>query len=121
LGVLKELGAEKHPMITVLNKIDQCEESLQVAKFRVKSPKTVAISSLLGTGMQELLEQMVQEISCLRKIVRVRVPQSHYGLVSELMREGRVISCEYEENDVLMQVEIPSHIEHKVTAFLRGD
>jgi GTPase len=56
----------------------------------------------------------------LRTIVNLRIPQSHYGLVSELMREGRVIACEYEENDILMQVEIPAQLKAKVTPFLFG-
>src|SRR5581483_8233105 len=54
--VLKELGAEDHPIITVLNKIDQCENPNIVAKFRIKYPKTVAISALEGTGFDDLMQ-----------------------------------------------------------------
>ena len=118
MQVLKSLGAENHPMITVLNKVDQCQDPSIIAKFRVKYPKTVPLSAKNGTGFEELLEVMMREISLLRKVVKVRIPQSHYALVSELMRFGRVILCEYEENDVLMQVEIPASIEHKVAPFL---
>lgn len=116
--VLKELGAENHPIITVLNKIDQCENPNIVAKFRVKYPKTVAISALEGTGFDDLMQMMIEEVSLLRKVVNCRIPQSQYGLVSELMREGRVISCEYEENDILIKLEIPGRLEHKVKPFL---
>ena len=116
--VLKELGAEEHPIITVLNKIDQCENPNIISKFRVKYPKTVAISALDGTGFDDLLQMMIQEVSLLRKVVNCRIPQSHYALVSELMREGRVISCEYDENDILIKLEIPGRLEHKVQPFL---
>ncbi|MBS0621057.1 MAG: GTPase HflX [Verrucomicrobia bacterium] len=119
LSVLKELGAENHPILTVLNKVDQNTNSLILAKFRLKFPKVVAISALHKTGFDDLLAAMTQEISLLRKVVHLRIPQSHYGLVSELMREGKVLSCTYEENDILMQVEIPSQLEHKVEAFLQ--
>jgi GTP-binding protein HflX len=118
MQVLKELGAEKHPMITVLNKIDLCENPVIKAKFRVKYPKTVQISAKDGTGFDELLDLMMKEISLLRKVVTVRIPQSHYVLVSELMREGRVIQCDYEENDILLKAEIPARLEHKILAFL---
>ena len=118
MEVLKELGAEEHPIITVLNKIDACENPLVLSKFRLKYPKTVAISALNGTGFDELLEMMTQEISLLRKRVHCRIPQSQYGLVTELMREGRVIECEYEENDILIKLEIPSRLEYKVLPFL---
>ena len=116
--VLKELGAEDRPMITVLNKMDLCQNSATLAKFRVKFPKTVPISATDQTGFDLLLEQMTKEISLLRKVVYARIPQSHYVLVSELMREGRVINCEYDENDILIQVEIPARLEHKVLPFI---
>ncbi len=118
MEVLKGLGAEDHPIITVLNKIDQCEDSAVLAKFRVQHPKTVAISAANGTGFDDLLEMMMKEVSLLRKIVNCRIPQSHYALVSELMREGRVISCEYEENDILIKLEIPGRLEYKVQPFV---
>ncbi|HEY2810343.1 MAG TPA: GTPase HflX [Rhabdochlamydiaceae bacterium] len=120
LKVLGELGAADRPIITVLNKVDLCTYPPILAKLRIKYPKTVGISALKGNGLEELTQLMAKEISLLRKIVSLRIPQSHYVLVSELMRAGRVISCEYEENDVLMKVEIPSTLEHKVAPFLFG-
>lgn len=116
--VLKELGAEKHPMITVLNKIDRCENRMIAQRMRIKYGKTVEISALQKEGFESLTEAMIQAISLLRKCVKLRVPQSHYALVSELMREGKVLACEYEENDILLEVEIPRELEHKVTAFI---
>lgn len=118
MEVLKELGAEEHPIITVLNKVDLCTNPVTLAKFRVKYPKTVPISATDKTGFDELLDLMIKEVSLLRKVVTARIPQSHYVLVSELMREGRVISCEYEENDILIKAEIPARLEYKVQPFL---
>lgn len=118
--VLKELGAEKHPIITVLNKADAVSSPLILHKLRVLYPKTVAISAKTGDGLDELMEVMTKELSAMRKRVKLRIPQSHYALVSELMREGKVLSSEYEENDVLMDVEIPSRFEHKVLPFLKS-
>ncbi len=118
--VLKELGAEKHPIITVLNKIDACSNPLILHKLRIQYPKTVAISATTGAGFSELMEMMIKELSSLRKRVKLRVPQSHYVLVSEVMREGKVLSSEYEGNDVLLDVEIPRQLEYKVQPFLFG-
>jgi GTP-binding protein HflX len=119
-SVLNELGAAGHPIITVLNKIDACHHPAILAKLRIKYPKTVPISAINGTGFDLLLEAMIQEVSLLRKVIKARIPQSHYALVSELMREGRVITCEYEENDIVLKVEIPARLEHKVRPFLFG-
>ncbi|MBS0647790.1 MAG: GTPase HflX [Verrucomicrobia bacterium] len=118
MHVLKEMKAEQRPIITVLNKIDACQDPGILHRFRMKYPKTVQISALTGQGFDHLMELMIQEIGALRKTYRLRVPQSHYSLVSELMREGKVIQCDYEDNDILIQVEIPSRLESKVKPFV---
>lgn len=116
--VLAELGAQNHPMITVLNKIDACENPAILQKLRILYPKTVAISALHGIGFEELQKLMIKEVESLRQTCKLRIPQDHYALVSEIMRVGRVVSQEYEENDILLTVEIPSSIKHKVTPFV---
>lgn len=115
--VLKELGASKHPMITLLNKVDRCENRFLIERLRIQFPKTVEISALDRTGFERLMELMIQEVSLLRKVVRLKIPQSHYAAVSVLMREGKVLSCEYVENDIHLEVEIPRNLEHFVSQF----
>lgn len=117
MHVLKELRADGRPIIHVLNKIDACQEMSILHRLRIKYPKTVQISALTGQGFDHLMEQMIQEIGALRKTFRLRIPQSHYALVSELMREGKVLSCDYEDNDILLHVEVPSRLEPKVRQF----
>jgi GTP-binding protein HflX len=89
-----------------------------IQRMKIKYPKTVEISALNKTGFDELLERMTKEISLLRKVVRLRVPQSHYALIAEALKEGKVLSCEYEENDILIEIEIPQHLERRVAHFL---
>lgn len=117
-AVLKELKAEKRPMITVLNKVDKCENRLMIDRMRFSYPKTVEISAATGQGFDHLQELMMREIALLRKVVRLRIPQSEYALVSELMKEGKVFSTEYEENEILLEVEIPLRLERKVAPYL---
>ncbi len=118
LGVLKELGAAAHPMITALNKIDRVSDPTILQKLRIKCRKTVKVSTLTREGFEELQEKMMQEVSHLHKKVRLRIPQSHYELVSEIRGAGNILSCEYEENDILLEAEIPHHLERKVFHFL---
>jgi GTP-binding protein HflX len=117
--VLEELGVTDQPVITVLNKIDQCTNQMVLHQLRLKYPHTVQISALEQRGFPQLMTQMIKAIESLRKKLHLVIPQSHYALVSELMRDGRVISIEYEENDVVMEVEIPARLEPKVTQFIR--
>jgi GTP-binding protein HflX len=115
--VLKELNASKRPIITVFNKIDQCKTPAEVDRLRFRFPKSVAISALNQTGFDRLFELMMKEISLLRKKCTLRIPQSQYQLMSEIREEGQVLSCEYEENDMIVEVEIPTKLEPKVAPF----
>lgn len=118
MEVLKELGAVDRPMITVLNKVDLAEDKDLLAKFRVNYPNTVPISAKNHEGFEMLFQVMERELKKLRRSLNLRIPQSHYALVSELMEVGTVRSVEYDENDVLLDIEIPSHLEHKVLQFI---
>ncbi|MBX9923547.1 MAG: GTPase HflX [Rhabdochlamydiaceae bacterium] len=117
--VLNELGAADRPIITVLNKIDACEDKSILMKFRAEYPRTVAISATTQEGVEELIDLMMQEVSKLRKVLNLQIPQSEYALVSQLLREGNIIHSEYEENDILLTVEIPFQIEHLVKKYER--
>jgi len=117
LEVLEELGAKDRPMITVFNKIDLCEDRGRLIKFKLEYPRSVAISAATKEGIDILIERVVEEVASLRKVVRLRIPQSEYKLVSELMKEGNVLHSEYEENDVLLNVEIPTYLDHKVEKY----
>ncbi|HLB52465.1 MAG TPA: GTPase HflX [Chlamydiales bacterium] len=118
IKILKELGASNRPMITVLNKVDQCKSRLEIDRLRFKYPKTVEISALNQSGFDLLLEQMMKEIANLRKVVHLRIPQDHYKILSSTLEEGKVLSLEYEGNDILVSLEIPYHLERKVIHFV---
>lgn len=120
LQVLEELGAAALPCVTVLNKIDRCaEDRSMLNKLRVTYPAAVQISAKERMGFADLSEAMMRAIASLRKTVKLSIPQSHYALVSELMKEGRVIAVDYEANNVVMEVDIPTHLEKKVELFVR--
>jgi GTP-binding protein HflX len=86
--------------------------------MRVKYPKMVQISALNKTGLDELSHMMIEELSRLRRVVDLKIPQSQYALVAELMQEGKVLHSDYEENDILLKIEIPARLEYKVAPFI---
>ncbi|MFT4552394.1 MAG: GTP-binding protein HflX [Chlamydiales bacterium] len=116
--VLKELKASDKPIITVFNKIDKCENLAIIDRLRIKFPRTVQISALKQEGFDDLMDLMVEELSKRREVVKIRVPQSQYDVVSEVMRKGRVINQDYEENDVLMTVEMSSELKGRVEEYI---
>lgn len=115
--VLKELGAEEKPVITVLNKIDQCPMQSKIDRLRVTYPKTVPISALKRTGFADLEELMIEELSRQRRELFLRIPQKEYSVVSAVIREGQVLKQEYEDNDVLMRVRIPAPLAGKLAKY----
>lgn len=116
--VLKELNAEKKPVITVLNKIDQCEDKGMIQRMRLKYPKTIQISALKKIGFDELEEMIVNELKKFRKVVKLRVPQSDYAIVSEVMRVGHVVSQDYEDNDVILEVDLPESVTGRLKKYM---
>jgi len=118
MQVLKELKAEDKPTITVLNKIDAVSDRKVANKLKLQYGKAVFVSALKKEGFDDLLNIMMKEISRLRKLVHLKVPQAHYDIVARLMKEAKVISCDYEENDVLIEAEIPQNLEKLVKPFM---
>ena len=118
LAVLKELGAGDKPMMTVLNKVDLLENRDLVSMFRVKYPNLVAISATTGEGFETLFETIMKVLANLRRSFHLRIPQSHFNLVSEIIRVGNVRAMDYEGDDVMMHVDIPTIIEYKVLPFI---
>ena len=115
--ILKELKADHEGIITVLNKADACENQAQINKMRIKYPKNVVISARNKEGLDDLASMMIKEIESRRKQINVRIPQSEYALVGLLHREGNVLFEEYEDNDVVMRVEVPLKILHQYTPY----
>lgn len=108
--VLKELGDVDVPILTVLNKIDVASDPDVVTRLRLSYPKTVQVSALTGDGLDELAQRMMDELSQLRQTVSMRIPQSDYKVVSQVTQAGNVLSQDYEDNDVLLEVELPSEL-----------
>lgn len=119
LEVLKELGASDKPTITILNKIDAIENPGIINKFRLKFPHAVPISAKNKEGFDLLMETIMELLASLRKVVKLIIPQSHYYLVSKLQREGNVLECDYEGNDIVLQAEIPSILEKEFLPFIQ--
>ena len=120
IRVLEEIGAKDKPIITVINKADKIEDKKNLDELRYRYPDTVVISTVTRQGYDELFRLMIEKIQSLRKVMELRIPQSHYHVASELMQEGRVLETEYEGNDILLTIEIPQSLEYKALPYRKG-
>ena len=117
--VLHELHGDEKPIITVFNKIDCCtDDGKMINKLRIRYPKTVQISALNSTGIDQLIEMIIRELEHLRSTIRLRIPQSEYALVSELNKLGHVLDQDYEDNDVIIKASIPKAFLSRVEKFI---
>lgn len=116
--VLKELGAEGKPIITVFNKIECCQDQAMLSRLKLIYPKHVEISALHKKGLDALEEMMIAELNKRRKKAHLRIPQSEYAIVSEIIRLSHVTAQDYEENDVILHVELPISLANKYKSYI---
>lgn len=116
--VLKELNVTSVPIITVFNKIDLCHDTAMLDRLKHKYPESVGISALNQQGLEGLQSAMIEVLSKRRKILHLRIPQAEYALVSELTRVGHVMQQDYEDNDVLLQIELPSGAAERIKKYV---
>ncbi len=115
LKVLKELKAPNTPAITILNKVDKLaemgpREREAFTKLKLMYPRAIEMSALEQTGFEALFEEINHVLQKRRVRLQLRVPQSEYKLIAAAIRDGHIYEQSYEENDVLLDVELPQSI-----------
>lgn len=116
-SVLEELNKKNKPIISVFNKCDLCQDRAMIQRLKIAYPKNVEISAFKQEGFEELFTRMIDEIKNLREEVTMRIPQSEYHIVTELIQEGNVLRQEYEENDVILTLELSRVLAGKYRAY----
>lgn len=107
LEVLEELNVGDTPIIHLLNKGDVLESAPIATKLKLTYPKTLVISAKTGEGLEALEERMIFELSQKRRLLHLVIPQSKYGTLASLLKLGTIITKEYCENDVILDIELP--------------
>ncbi|MDB4393158.1 GTPase HflX, partial [Akkermansiaceae bacterium] len=116
--VLAELGADDKQVIIVLNKIDQVEDPAVLTGLRLDFPSAVETSALKGIGMDILLGKFSNKLSDRVKRLNYRIPQTRGDITGLLHNEGKVLSTDYEENDVLITAIVPKDFEERLAEFI---
>lgn len=114
IKVLEELDSQNTPILVVLNKVDRLEgedatpeQRAQLLKLKLKFPGAKCISAATGLGVPELEAELVLRLQERRTLLHLRIPQSEYHILAAAIREGKIYKQEYEENDVLVELEVP--------------
>ena len=99
--ILKELGAEDKPLITVYNKCDIADSYLLPAM-----KNTVKISALNGVGIAGLLECIADNLPPTRRRVLMLFPFDKGGLAAKIRNRSRVLEEEYRNEGLFMDAVI---------------
>ena len=118
LEVLDELGAEGKPTITVLNKIDLVEDPEQIASLARMFPDAMRISAFTRAGLDQLLDACSAALADRVRCLDYRIPQQRADLVGLLHRDAKVLSTDYEGNDILLRAVVPPMLAGRLEAFV---
>ncbi|MEK7949865.1 GTPase HflX [Luteolibacter soli] len=117
LHVLGELGAVDKTTVTVLNKIDLVTDPDRSAELRQLFPDALRISAATGLGMPELLQKCSEVLADRVRRRHYRIPQRRADLMGMLHRDAKVLSTEYEDNDILVTAVVPAAIAGRLEEF----
>lgn len=113
MQVLKELGAQEVPVLTVLNKCDL----MSVPPLTIDK-HTAAISAKSGLGLDALLEKIALNLPETHRRLQLLLPYDKAGLISEIRSKGKVEQEDYRDNGIFLDGWIDIKICHKVQDFV---
>jgi len=115
--VLEEIKAADVPSLLVYNKIDLLPpEELELLKQERTS--RLMVSATQGTGLRELLEAVEQRVALSRSMVTLRVPVARGDIVAGLHRRGRILRQKVDQNNLILEAEIPPALVAQLSEFL---
>lgn len=122
-SVLTELKAADKPTVIVLNKIDLIahdENRLHELKSHFDA-NAVFISIATGEGIPTLINRIADMMVDRVTRLPLRIPQARQDLMALLHREGKIVSHEYDGNDIVITAIIPHALRYHFEPFLNPD
>lgn len=115
--LLKGLGAEAVPVLTVLNKCDRL-----VMPPLSLDKKTAAISAKTGEGLEKLLEKISLNLPETHRRLTLLLPYSEGALASEVRETGKVYTEEFRSDGIYLDANVDVKLCHKVQdyAYING-
>ena len=106
--VLRDLGVEDTPIVTVYNKIDQLGDGEEEVHLRAQDGEAnrVAVSARNKTGLDRLEGKILYYCQERDVTLELRIPQAEGRLLSQLHERGEIIEQEYDSEDVRVLVRL---------------
>lgn len=108
-SVLKELGIKDKKIVDVYNKTDKINDII----VQSNEEKSINVSAKLGTNLNKLIDRIRLEVGAEISKVNLTIPYEKVNLISQLHKDGVVLSTEYSEKAILCEVELNKDILYK--------
>jgi GTP-binding protein HflX len=118
LNVLEELGAGDKTSILVLNKADLVTDPAARADLSHRFPDALFVSAKSGDGLDALLRACSEALAARVRRCEYRIPQQRADIVGLLHREAKILSTDYEDNDILVRAVVPAALAGRLQDFL---
>lgn len=105
--VLKEIGAETKPVITVYNKIDKLPPDSKLADRLPLEEDTVCISAAKKLNLESLQQMIESHLKSKAVEVILCIPYAETAKAAQLHETANVLEQEYTENGAVMKVILP--------------
>lgn len=105
--VLKEIGAETKPVITVYNKIDKLPPDSKLADRLALEEDTVCISAAKKLNLETLQQMIETHLKSKAVEVTLCIPYAETAKAAQLHETANVLEQEYTENGTVMKVILP--------------
>ncbi len=105
-SVLKDLGCEQTPQITVLNKIDISDDASLVELLARHRDRSIEISATEGTGLEQLRDEVIEQMQLDTTKVTLLVPHHAGKAVVELAQIGDMLDKQYDNEGVILTLHI---------------
>ena len=105
--VLKEIGAETKPVITVYNKIDKLPPDSKLADRLALEEDTVCISAAKKLNLETLQQMIESHLKSKAVEVILCIPYAETAKAAQLHETANVLEREYTENGAVMKVILP--------------
>lgn len=105
--VLKEIGAETKPVITVYNKIDKLPPDSKLADRLAQEEDTVCISAAKKLNLESLQQMIESHLKSKAVEVTLCIPYAETAKAAQLHETANVLEQEYTENGAVMKVILP--------------
>ena len=120
-SVLQEVGAQDKPVLSVFNKIDKLPQDSGLLEQLRAIPESVCISAKKRIGLETLLAVISERLKLKSVEIALLIPYSDSGAAAKLFEEGTVLSQDYAEDGIRIQVRLHANdIERWEKYFCKG-